>query len=146
MTDDLVQGPDPVPLPPPQLRVNPDESLIRFESPYRAAPLIVGAYIVTLGLYEFWRQVTLFAITNKRLISRKGLIFTKTEQSLPLHFVQDATIKHVFWWASITVSTAGGPSALSTLGPLSNRSARLFKNELLAAAQQARSSNRSELG
>jgi hypothetical protein len=64
-------------------------------------------YLVTLGLYEFWRRATVYAVTDRRVVARKGII-TKTEGSLPLFYVQDATIQTFLWWGRVHVSTAGG--------------------------------------
>lgn len=64
-------------------------------------------YLVTLGLYEFWRRATVYAVTDRRIIVRKGIV-TRTEGSLPLFYVQDATLQTFLWWGRIVVSTAGG--------------------------------------
>lgn len=131
---------------PSSLRLNANEPLLRVDRPAPAAPEVWSRYILTLGLYEFWRRVTLFAITEQRLAFRKGLVAIKTEKSLPLHFVQDAAVSQVFWWAWVTVSTAGGSQGLGRLGPMGTGQAREFKDDLLAAAQRARRGHQSDLG
>ena len=66
-------------------------------------------YLITLGLYEFWRRATVYAVTDRRVVTRRGIV-TKTEGSLPLFYVQDATIQTFLGWGRMNVSTAGGES------------------------------------
>jgi uncharacterized membrane protein YdbT with pleckstrin-like domain len=47
--------------------------------------------ILTLGLYIPWWRLTWFVVTDRRLITKQGIL-NKTEVSLPLHFVQDASV------------------------------------------------------
>ncbi len=64
-------------------------------------------YLATLGLYEFWRRVNIYAVTNRRITFRRGRV-TNTENSLPLFYVQDAAILTFLRWGRVRVSTAGG--------------------------------------
>ena len=67
----------------------------------------VALYIGTLGLYEFWRRANFYVVTDRRVAERAGRV-TGTEASLPLFYVQDATIRTFLWWGYVFVSTAGG--------------------------------------
>jgi hypothetical protein len=49
-------------------------------------------YVVTLGLWEFWRRARSYTLTNQRIIETKGVL-SKTDSSLPLFYVQDARVK-----------------------------------------------------
>ena len=40
------------------------------------------AYLLTLGLWEFWRRKKAYTLTNQRIIETKGIL-EKTETSLP---------------------------------------------------------------
>jgi uncharacterized membrane protein YdbT with pleckstrin-like domain len=91
--------------------------------------------LVTLGLYSFWWKRTGFILTDQRVIYRRGL-FHSVERSLPLRFVQDATVITTWYGvAGVRVSTAGGADGLEQLSPLSVADARRFKHALLDAAQ-----------
>jgi hypothetical protein len=121
-----------------RVRLQPGEGVLRVETPTRNALPVWLLYLVTLGLYELWRRVTVIALTDQRLFAREGLIVFKTERSLPLRFVQDATVEQTLWWSWLTVSTAGGSEGVARLGPLRPDTARSLQDEMLAAAQRAR--------
>jgi membrane protein YdbS with pleckstrin-like domain len=94
-------------------------------------------YLVTLGLYEFWRRATVYAVTDRRVVARNGII-TRTEGSLPLFYVQDATIQTFLWWGRIHVSTAGGESGdLETLS-VPKESAQELRRVILDRAHEMR--------
>jgi hypothetical protein len=70
--------------------------------------------LFTLGLYYFWWKVTWFVVTDRRLITTKGIV-TKTEVSLPLHVVQDASVRTYLAGTGtgrVDVSTAGGSAGI----------------------------------
>lgn len=101
-------------------------------------------YLVTLGLYEFWRRATVYAVTDRRIVVRKGII-TKTEGSLPLFYVQDATLQTFLWWGRIFVSTAGGEGGdLETLS-IGKSAAQEVRRVILDRAHELRGDRRSPI-
>jgi uncharacterized membrane protein YdbT with pleckstrin-like domain len=93
--------------------------------------------IVTLGLYAIWWKRTAFVLTNQRIIYRRGVLNT-IERSLPVRFVQDATV--VTRWTGIsgvTLSTAGGAASFEQISPLDSESARALKEAIMQAARAA---------
>jgi uncharacterized membrane protein YdbT with pleckstrin-like domain len=92
--------------------------------------------IVTLGLYIFWWNVAWFVVTDRRLVTKKGIL-NKTEVALPLHFVQDAGF-HRSWLgiADVRISTAGGPASISRMGPLAAKDARRLADTTMAQAKR----------
>jgi uncharacterized membrane protein YdbT with pleckstrin-like domain len=118
---------------PPGLRLREDEQLIMALRPSPRWIVLVNQ-IVTLGLYTFWWRRTGFVLTDQRIIYRRGLLNT-IERSLPLRFVQDATVL-TSWTgiAAVMVSTAGGAESFEQLSPLTKAEARDLKDALLEAA------------
>lgn len=93
--------------------------------------------IVTLGLYAIWWKRTAFVLTNQRIIYRRGL-FNTVERSLPVRFVQDATV--ITRWtgvSAVTLSTAGGTASFEQISPLAADSARTLKEAVMQAARAA---------
>jgi uncharacterized membrane protein YdbT with pleckstrin-like domain len=118
---------------PPGLRLRNDEQLIKALRPSPRWIVLVNQ-ILTLGLYTFWWRRTGFVLTDQRIIYRRGMLNT-IEQSLPLRFVQDATV--LTRWngiAAVVVSTAGGHEGFEHLSPLTKAEARDLKEALLEAA------------
>lgn len=71
-----------------------------------------GLYFWTLGLYHFWRKAKVFAVTDQRILTKKGII-NKNERNLPLIYVQDASVTRSLGMGNVSVSTAGGGEGLS---------------------------------
>ncbi len=92
--------------------------------------------ILTLGLYCFWWRVAWFVVTDRRLITKKGIL-NKTEIALPLHFVQDASF-HRSWIgiADVRISTAGGDASISRMGPLRAQDARQLADTTMSQAKR----------
>jgi uncharacterized membrane protein YdbT with pleckstrin-like domain len=91
-----------------------------------------GLMLFTLGLYYPWWKVTWFVVTNRRLITIRG-VFNKTEVSLPLHFVQDASVKIYFAGAGrVDISTAGGNTGISQMMGLKPDDARQLADTIMA--------------
>jgi uncharacterized membrane protein YdbT with pleckstrin-like domain len=66
--------------------------------------------ILTLGLYIPWWRAGWMVLTDRRVMVRYG-IFNREERSLPVHFVQDASVSRS--WAGVgevLISSAGGDS------------------------------------
>jgi hypothetical protein len=94
-------------------------------------------YLITLGLYEFWRRATFYAVTDRRVTERAGRI-TGTEASLPLFYVQDATIRTFLGYGYIYVSTAGGEGGDMSTRWLPKADAEMLRTEILERAHAAR--------
>jgi Short C-terminal domain/Bacterial PH domain len=91
-------------------------------------------YFWTVGLYHFWRKAKVFAVTDQRILTTKGIV-SKTERSLPLSYVQDASINGTFGAGNVAVSTAGTHNQLDKIGPLKSEEARRFVDAILAHAR-----------
>lgn len=94
---------------------------------------------LTLGLYSFWRAKTVFALTDQRVIYKKGII-SKTERSVPLTQIQDATVFSQFWVGGVRLSTAGGAMSIERLTPITPAEARLLADQILQEAHKRRAS------
>ncbi len=94
-------------------------------------------YLATLGLYEFWRRVNVYAVTNRRIAFRRGRV-TNTEASLPLFYVQDAAILTFLWWGRVRVSTAGGETGELKTPFLPAEQARALRRTILDLAHHRR--------
>ena len=96
-------------------------------------------YPITLGLWEMWRQAKSYTLTNHRIIEKKG-IFSKSDSSLPLFYVQDASLKTWFFprWGKIAVSTAGEVGGFTSTMWLRREEGRKFREEIVQSAQHAR--------
>jgi membrane protein YdbS with pleckstrin-like domain len=88
--------------------------------------------ILTLGLYIPWWRVTWLVVTDRRLITKKGIL-NKTEVSLPLHFVQDASV-HTSWQGvgRVELSTAGGSEGISRIIGLKTQDARQLADTIMS--------------
>jgi uncharacterized membrane protein YdbT with pleckstrin-like domain len=116
------------------LRLRDDEEVVMACRPSPHWVVLINK-LVTLWLYTFWWKRTAFVLTNQRVIYRRG-VFNSVERSLPLRFVQDATVVAKWYGvAGVVVSTAGGAEGFEQLSPLSVAEARRFKDALLDAAR-----------
>jgi Bacterial PH domain len=120
-------------------RLQPDEHLLMVLRPSGWWGT-TGYYILTLGFYEFWRRATVFALTDQRILQRKGRI-QMVEQNLPVVDVEDVTVTKILGVGGVRVSVAGGlPSAsLQEMQPLPTAEARRFADAIMAQAKVARS-------
>jgi uncharacterized membrane protein YdbT with pleckstrin-like domain len=94
------------------------------------------AKIVTLGLYVLWWNVKWYVVTDRRLVTKKG-IFSKTEVALPLHFVQDVSVHcSPYNTGSVKISTAGGPEGVSRIKSLKAADARQLADTIMSQARR----------
>ena len=100
--------------------------------------LLLGLYICTLGIYAFWRRAKHFALTDHRVILAKGII-SKSQRSLPLDMVQDASVSTVLGTGGVKVSTAGGTGGELNLTPMKSGDARKMAERIIQARNQKRS-------
>jgi uncharacterized membrane protein YdbT with pleckstrin-like domain len=100
-----------------------------------------GFYFWTLGLYAFWRRATHFAITDQRVIMAKGIV-SKSQKTLPLDMVQDATVTTGLGVGGLNVSTAGG-GQLSQLRlfPMRGEDARHMSEMIIDLRNKKRSAS-----
>jgi membrane protein YdbS with pleckstrin-like domain len=118
-----------------KLRLQPDEHILVALQP--SGWPVVPNYIFSIGLYEFWRRAKVYALTDQRVLIRKGRL-SKTEQNLPIRYVQDAKMTHSLGIGGVEVSTAGGaPASLSKMHSLKTSEARQLADAILAQARAA---------
>lgn len=101
----------------------------------------LALYIGTLGLYEFWRRANFYVVTDRRVAERAGRI-TGTEASLPIFYVQDATIRTFLWWGYVYVSTAGGEGGDLSTRWIGKGDARRLRREVLDRSHAATPASR----
>jgi hypothetical protein len=75
---------------------------------YRWWLAVAPFYFFTLGLYEIWRRRRFIALTTERLLYCKGILVFKTQRSIPVDRVQDATYTRFLWMGLVDISSAGG--------------------------------------
>lgn len=122
--------------PPSGLLLHDDETVIMVLRPSPRWVVLVNE-IATLGLYAIWWKRTAFILTNERIIYRRGVLNT-IERSLPVRFVQDATV--LTRWTGVSavlLSTAGGAESFEQLSPLAADAARAFRDAVMEAARAA---------
>ena len=95
------------------------------------------AYLFTLGLYEVWRRATWFTVTDQRVILSKGII-TRTQRSIPVDMVQDATVTTQLGIGTVFVTTAGGQASALRLSPLTSAEAHEISDAILTQRRAAR--------
>jgi uncharacterized membrane protein YdbT with pleckstrin-like domain len=97
-------------------------------------------YFWTLGLYSFWRRATHFAITDQRVIMAKGIV-SKSQKTLPLDMVQDATVTTALGAGGLNVSTAGGQFSQLRLFPLRSEDASRMSEMIIDLRNKKRSAS-----
>jgi hypothetical protein len=115
-------------------RLEPGEEIVSSHRP--SGPDMWASYVFTLGIFAFWRAANQLVITNRRVVHLEGLV-RKHERSLPLHFIQDVSLKSVLWSGRIIFSTAGGLAGLESFGPLWTEEARAIKDTITDRARRS---------
>jgi hypothetical protein len=88
------------------------------------------AYLITLGLWEFWRRRTWVLLTDRRVMIRVGLV-GQTIRTVPLSRVQDATFRRtVFGFGTIRITSAGGMAGTIAYSGLPRAEARQLIDEV----------------
>lgn len=107
----------------------PDESIVVTAIPGRLST--IPKYIVTLGMYEFWRRRNTAVITDQRILFGSGIV-TRSEKSIPLTKVLDVGFhrRGLNSYADVTV-TDSGQRRHRLVGPMSGKAARRFVKEIL---------------
>jgi hypothetical protein len=89
-------------------------------------------YLITLGIYGFWRSHDVSIVTDRRVLVGKGIVSRK-ETSLPYARINDASYVRKGLYAYCEVAaTHRGRGYVERIGPLSSRQARRFTAEVLA--------------
>lgn len=114
------------------MRLHDDERVLL--STRRSGWRIVLGKVVTLGLFTFWWRACWIVVTDQRLYVKQGIL-NKSELSLPMRFIQDASV-HRSWLGvgEVALSTAGGDESISRLYPLTANDARQLSDVILAQA------------
>lgn len=86
-----------------------------------ATPLVWGKWLITLGIYEFFRRHTVFLVTSRRVVVRQGVIH-RSERSLPVGRIQDISTQKGMLTGRVELSSAGGSLGVESFGPLWNPS------------------------
>lgn len=107
----------------------PDESVVISATPGRLST--IPKYIVTLGLYEFWRRRNTAVITDQRILFGSGII-SRSEKSISLAKVLDVGFSRrgLNSYADVTV-TDSGQRKHRFVGPMSGKAARGFVREII---------------
>ena len=88
-------------------------------------------YLLTLGIYGFWRRQDLSVLTDRRVLVGKGIV-RRSERTIPLANINDAVyLRRLFFAYCEISSTVRGRNHVLQVGPLSVRQARRFTEEIL---------------
>lgn len=108
-------------------RLFDDEEVVMVARPSRIATL--PKFVLTLGLYTFWRRRDTSVLTDQRVLLGKGIL-RRTERSIPLALIDDVTFTRS-WISSYADLTFNERRSVSVrrVGPLTARTARRFAKE-----------------
>ena len=121
-------------------RLQPGETIV-FET-HPGSYAIWGRYLITLGLYGAWRRAACFTVTDQRVIMTRGLVLSKSQRSVPVDMVQDASVQTTMGVGSVLVSTAGGSASVERFSPLRSETARELSDVILQQRDKARAAQR----
>ena len=82
-----------------------------------ATPVVWLKWLVTLGIFEFFRRHTVFLVTNRRVVVRQGVVH-RTERSVPVSRIQDISTRTGLFTGAVELSSAGGALGVESFGPL----------------------------
>jgi hypothetical protein len=89
-------------------------------------------YLFTLGLYNMWRKRDVLVLTDRRVVSGKG-IFSRTERSTGMNHIEGATyLRKGLTGYCVVDATVRGRHEMQRLGPLSAKKAREFTEEIVS--------------
>lgn len=89
---------------PHRLGLEPGETLIAWARP--AASLWFFWIVCTVGLGELWRRMDVIVVTDRRVITRRGVILRR-RTVLPAVRLQAAKLSRLPLYGKVTVTTAG---------------------------------------
>jgi hypothetical protein len=116
-------------------RLEPDEQVIFTAHP--GGWTLFVPFLLTLGLYGFWRPATFFMVTNQRVIKTKGRV-TRSKRSVPLDMVQDADVRTSLGVGTVRLSSAGGSLSVQQFGPMRASDAEAMADAILRQRRQVR--------
>jgi hypothetical protein len=104
------------------------EEVVTAATPSRLVNL--PKYVLTLGLYEFWRRRNTTVVTDQRILFGSG-VFNRSEQSIPLKNVMDVAFRRrgLNSYAEVAV-TKRGRNSVMVVGPMSGSGARRLASEI----------------
>ncbi len=106
-----------------------EEEVVLVARPGRLATL--PRFVLTLGLYSFWRRRDTSVLTDQRILLGEGIL-RRRERSIPLAVVDDVSFARSGLNAYADVSFHGRrTSALRRIGPMTPHTARRFARETL---------------
>ncbi|HEY9375854.1 MAG TPA: PH domain-containing protein [Jiangellaceae bacterium] len=109
-------------------RLFDDEEVVFVAHPGRLAT--VPRFVLTLGLYSFWRRHDTWVLTDQRVLLGKG-IMRRSERSIPLSRVDDVTFARsgLNSYADLTFHDRRG-GATKRIGPMTPQTAHRFTREI----------------
>ena len=112
-----------------QQRIFDQEEVVMVARPGRLATL--PKFVLTLGLYSFWRRRDTSVLTDQRILLGTGIV-RRRERSIPLAVIADVTFARsgINSYADVTFQD-GRSSTLRRIGPMTPRTARRFARETL---------------
>lgn len=112
------------------IRMLPDEEVVLT---LRLSPWwTLVMYVLTLGLWEFWRRRHRIVVTNRRLVIAAGVV-SKQESALPLGRIQDVHLTaSPLTGGAVALSTAGGGLGVGGVSRLTRADATALADALNA--------------
>lgn len=87
-------------------------------------------YVLSLGIYGFWRRRRLSVLTDRRVMLGQGFL-SRQERSIPINMISDATYARRGLAGSCRITSSNGwVRSTTNVGPLPTRIARRFTYEL----------------
>jgi hypothetical protein len=112
------------------VRLQDGETIVMVGRPSLA--VVWPKYLLTLGLYGFWRNRNVSVLTDRRVVVGKG-IFSRGEHSIPFSQINDVDYVRRGLSAYCEVaSMLRGRGHVQRLGPLAPRHARRMSDEITA--------------
>jgi hypothetical protein len=115
------------------LEIDDDESLVMSLRPRRS----VGQYLLTLGLWEFTRRSTRFAVTDRRVMIDQGLM-RRTTRSIPISSITNVRVVAGPWEGGVELARAGTGARAEMISPLRSPRAREFARAVITARNHQR--------
>ena len=106
-----------------------DENVVMVTRPGRLATF--PRYLMTLGLYGFWRKRDTSAVTDQRVLLSHGIV-RRDERSIPLSHVDDVSVarRGLYSYVNLDIHQRGS-TVVERVGPMPPRAARRFAREIL---------------
>lgn len=112
------------------VRLQGEESVVLVGHPSLAK--VWPKYLLTLGLYNLWRKRNVLVLTDRRVVTGKG-IFSRTERSTGMSHIEGASYQRKGLSGYCVVdANVRGRHETHRLGPLSARKARDFTDEIVS--------------